>query len=42
MIKKILCMFLGHIKVVEHEKDMFGYEYAYQKEYCKRCGKILN
>ena len=41
MIEKILCIFLGHIRAKEHEKDMFGHEYVYQKEYCRRCDKRL-
>jgi|GEM_PF-3968121 len=41
-MKNIICFLLGHIPVREHIKDMFGYEYVWQKVYCKRCGKRLN
>jgi hypothetical protein len=40
-LKKILCLILGHIPERCHEKDCFGYEYVWQKVYCKRCGKRL-
>lgn len=41
-MENILCFLLGHIPVRKNEKDMFGYEYVWQKIYCKRCGKRLN
>lgn len=39
---KLLCLLLGHISISEHKADMFGYEYVWQRKYCKRCGKTLN
>lgn len=42
MLNKIFCLIFGHIPITEHEKDMFGYEYVWQKVYCERCGKSLN
>lgn len=41
-MKKVLCLILGHKPVMASEKDMFGYEYIWQKVYCGRCGKRLN
>ena len=42
MRRKILCLLLGHKPIRESERDMFGYEYVWQKVYCRRCGKRLN
>jgi len=41
---KLICKLFGHSKktVSAHEKDMFGYEYVWQKLYCSRCGKRVN
>lgn len=41
-MKYNLCLLLGHIPIRKNEKDMFGYEYAWQKVHCKRCGKRLD
>jgi hypothetical protein len=37
----LICLIFGHKREREHQKDMFGYEYVWQREYCKRCGKTL-
>ena len=41
-MKYILCLLFGHKLVAYHDKDMFGYEYIWQKQYCSRCGKRFN
>jgi hypothetical protein len=41
-MKRLICLLIGHKPVRGSEKDMFGYEYVWQKVYCKRCSKRLN
>ncbi|HZK34884.1 MAG TPA: hypothetical protein VFD33_06215 [Bacillota bacterium] len=41
-MKRIICFLLGHKPVTGQEKDMFGFEYVWQKAHCSRCGKKLN
>lgn len=41
LFNKIVCKFSGHRPLYDHEKDMFGYEYVFQKCHCSRCGKRL-
>ena len=42
IMKKILCLILGHIPVEDCDKDMFGYKYIWQRIHCSRCGQRLN
>jgi hypothetical protein len=39
---KLVCIIMGHKIVAAHDKDMFGYEYVWQKKYCSRCGMRVN
>jgi len=41
-MKRIICFFLGHIRINRHHKDIFNHEYIWLKETCKCCGKELN
>ncbi|WP_268055969.1 hypothetical protein [Clostridium estertheticum] len=41
MIKKIICFIFNHKLVAYHDRDIFGKEYIWQKQYCGRCGKKL-
>lgn len=41
-MKFILCLLLGHTPVLNHDKDMFGNEYVWQRVRCKRCGKKIS
>lgn len=41
LYNKLLCRLFKHQPEFEHNKDMFGYEYVYQRCFCNRCGKRL-
>lgn len=37
----LLCFLFGHKITQTEDRDMFGYKYVWQREYCERCGKTL-
>lgn len=41
MMTWIACLLLGHKPVSTNNRDMFGYEYVWQRKYCERCRKTL-
>lgn len=43
-MKHLICKIFGHSKktIRGKQKDMFGYEYVWQPEYCSRCGERVN